>query len=95
MVIPLILAIGQLYINCTNGHFAVQNTNFKGKVLPAAYVIVEVVKVQKLMMEFRNLQSRYTQLFEDWEKIGYWIIERELLEKMVKKLTKDDNQTLE
>ena len=43
--------------------------------------------MQKLMMEFQQLQSRSTKLSEDWEKTGYWIIERELLEEMVKKLT--------
>lgn len=43
--------------------------------------------MQKLMMELQQLESRYQHLNEDWEKIGYWIIERELLDEMVKKLT--------
>lgn len=43
--------------------------------------------MQKLMMEFQKLQSHYTKLSNEWEKIGYWIIERELLEQIVKKLT--------
>ena len=50
--------------------------------------------MQKLMMEFQQLQSRSTKLSEDWEKTGYWIIERELLEEMVKKLTEKKIQTL-
>ena len=60
-----------------------KNTFFKGKVLPTAYVIVEVIGMQKLMMEFQKLQSRYTKLSNEWEKIGYWIIERELLQQIL------------
>lgn len=83
----MVLAIGQLSIYCPNGHFAVQLSTFKGKVLPTAYVIVEVVKMQNLMTELQQLYLRHDKITEDWEKIGYWIIERELLEQIVKKLT--------
>ena len=58
---------------------------FKEKVLPTAYVIVEVVKMQNLMTELQQLYLRHDEITEDWEKIGYWIIERELLEQIVKK----------
>lgn len=43
--------------------------------------------MKKLMMELQQLYLRHDEITEDWEKIGYWIIERELLDEMVKKLT--------
>ena len=39
------------------------------------------------MTELQQLYLRHDKITENWEKIGYWIIERELLEEMVKKLT--------
>ena len=44
------------------------------------------LKMQKLMIELKQLQSRYKYLGEDWERIGFKIIERELLEEIVKRL---------
>lgn len=46
---------------------------------------MEVVKMQNLMTELQQLYLRHDEITEDWEKIGYWIIERELLEQIVKK----------
>ena len=43
--------------------------------------------MQNLMTELQQLYLRHDEITEDWEKIGYWIIERELLDEMVKKLT--------
>ena len=48
---------------------------------------MEVVKLQKLMMELQQLESRYQHLNEDWEKLGFKIIEHELLEEVIKNLT--------
>lgn len=42
--------------------------------------------MQNLMTELQQLYLRRDEITEDWEKIGYWIIERELLDEMVKKL---------
>ena len=50
--------------------------------------------MQNLMTELQKLQSRYTKLSNEWEKIGYWIIERELLDEIVKKLTEKKIQAL-
>lgn len=50
--------------------------------------------MQNLMTELQQLYLRHDEITEDWEKIGYWIIERELLEEMVKKLTEKKIQTL-
>ena len=44
---------------------------------------MEVVKVQKLMTELQQLYLRHDEITEDWEKIGYWIIERELLQQIL------------
>lgn len=41
--------------------------------------------MQNLMTELQQLYLRHDEIAEDWEKIGYWIIERELLEQIVKK----------
>ena len=67
---------------------------FKRKGLPTAYVIVEVVNVQKLMMELQQLESRYQHLNEDWEKLGFKIIEYELLAEVIKNLTEQETQAL-
>ena len=64
-----------------------KNSDTKGICPKRAYVIVEVVKMQNLMTELQQLYLRHDEITEDWEKIGYWIIERELLDEMVKKLT--------
>ena len=40
---------------------------------------------QRLMTELQQLDWRHDEITEDWEKIGYWIIERELLEQIIKK----------
>ena len=55
---------------------------------------MEVVNVQKLMMELQQLESRYQHLNEDWEKLGFKIIEHELLEEIVKNLTGQETQAL-
>ena len=55
---------------------------------------MEVVKLQKLMMELQQLESRYQHLNEDWEKLGFKIIEHELLEEVVENLTEKENQAL-
>ena len=55
---------------------------------------MEVVNVQKLMMELQQLESRYQHLNEDWEKLGFKIIEYELLEKIIKNLTGQETQAL-
>ena len=53
-----------------------------------------MVNVQKLMMELQQLESRYQHLNEDWEKLGFKIIEHELLEEIVKNLTGQETQAL-
>ena len=55
---------------------------------------MEVVNVQKLMMELQQLESRYKHLNEDWEKLGFQIIEHELLEEVIKNLTEKETQAL-
>ena len=50
--------------------------------------------MQKLMMELQQLESRYKHLNEDWEKLGFKIIEHELLEEIVKNLTGQEAQAL-
>ena len=50
--------------------------------------------MQNLMTELQQLYLRHDEITEDWEKIGYWIIERELLDEMVKKLTEKKIQAL-
>ena len=64
-----------------------KNSDTQGICPKRAYVRVEVVKMQNLMTELQQLYLRHDEITEDWEKIGYWIIERELLDEMVKKLT--------
>ena len=50
--------------------------------------------MQKLMMELQQLESRYQHLNEDWEKLGFKIVEHELLEEIVKNLTGQETQAL-
>jgi hypothetical protein len=62
-----------------------KNSDTQGFCPKRAYVIVEAIKMQNLMTELQQLYLRHDEITEDWEKIGYWIIERELLEQIVKK----------
>ena len=39
------------------------------------------------MTELQQLYLRHDEITEDWEKLGFKIIEHELLDEMVKKLT--------
>ena len=50
--------------------------------------------MQKLMMELQQLESRYQYLNEDWEKLGFKIIEYELLAEVIKNLTEQETQAL-
>lgn len=64
-----------------------KNSDTQGICPKRAYVIVEAIKMQNLMTELQQLYLRHDEITEDWEKLGFKIIEHELLEEMVKKLT--------
>lgn len=50
--------------------------------------------MQNLMTELQQLYLRHDEITEDWEKLGFKIIEHELLDEMVKKLTEKMIQAL-
>ena len=64
-----------------------KNSDTQGFCPKRAYVIVEAIKMQNLMTELQQLYLRHDEITEDWEKLGFKIIEHELLDEMVKKLT--------